>query len=51
MYDKSKESYCSAAENIAYNKGSEHPDYLSVRNNIAELDYDFSRLKESQQTG
>lgn len=28
------ESYCEAAENVAYNKGSNHPDYLSLRNSI-----------------
>ena len=36
-----------AAENIAYNFGREHPDYLSVRNKISEVDFESSNLEES----
>ena len=37
MRTKCKKSLKEAAENIAYNYGKEHPDYLSARNKISEV--------------
>lgn len=45
MYNKCKSSFSEAANNIAYNKGSENSEYLQINNNIAELDYDYSLLQ------
>lgn len=45
---KCKNNFKEAAENIAYNYGKEHPEYLAVRNKMSELDLDYSRLGQSE---
>ena len=45
MRIKCKQSFKEAAENIVYNFGKEHPDYLEVRNKISEVDLDSSKFK------
>lgn len=45
MRNKCKQSFKEAAENIAYNYGKEHPEYLAVRNKICEVELDSSKLE------
>jgi hypothetical protein len=35
---------------MVYNKGGSHPEVLQVSNQMAELDYDYSLLKQAETT-